>query len=429
MNGGAGRRRDALWLSLFPRSLRFESQLAVRHLRSGGKQTLLTISAVAAAVIIVVFVTALIFGLQRRWTNILTDALPHVTIRVVDPKPTPLATAPRAPSGAISSRIEQSSPQQKNFENWGQVLEVVQALPNVRVVAPVVRGQAFASKGGNPYGVTVIGADPEIQDQVTPVTKNLIAGHYRGLRSDEVVIDYELARDLNVSTGDRIRLTSSTGAVEAFTITGIYSQGQGRGSAYLTLRTAQSLYGLGTAVNVILVKVVDIFRADEVAARIQSLLSYEARSWIQEFPEFLSMLQAQTASAYLISAFSLAASAFAIASILIVSVLQKSKQIGILKSMGARYRQILRAFILEGLGIALMGSSVGAAVGISIVYLLSLIEQPVTRIGQSPEPLFPVAILPFYITLAMLAAIVATVLAALLPARRAARLNPVDVIR
>jgi lipoprotein-releasing system permease protein len=102
----------------------------------------------------------------------------------------------------------------------------------------VVRGQAFASKGGNPYGVTVIGADPEIQDLVTPVTKNLIGGHYRDLQSEEIVIDYELARDLNVSTGDRIRLTSSTGAVEAFTIAGIYSQGQGRGSAYFTLRTA-----------------------------------------------------------------------------------------------------------------------------------------------------------------------------------------------
>jgi lipoprotein-releasing system permease protein len=429
MNGREGRLRDALWLSLLPHSLRFESQLAVRHLRSGGKQTLLTISAVAAGVIIVVFVTALIFGLQRRWTNILTDALPHVTIRVVDPKPMPLATVPGAPAGAVSSRIEQSSPQQKNIENWEQGVEVVQALPNVRVVAPVVRGQAFASKGGNPYGVTVVGADPDIQDQVTPVTKNLIAGHYRGLHSEEIVIDYELARDLNVSIGDRIRLTSSTGAVEAFTIAGIYSQGQGRGSAYITLRTAQSLYGLGTAVNVILVKVVDIFRADEVAARIQALLPHEARSWIQEFPEFLSSLQAQTASAYLISAFSLVASAFAIASILIVSVLQKSKQIGILKSMGARRRQILRTFVLEGLGIALVGSSAGAAVGIAIVYLLSLIEQPVTRVGRPPEQLFPVAILPFYIALAMLAATAATVLAALLPARRAARLNPVDVIR
>jgi lipoprotein-releasing system permease protein len=429
MNGNQGRLSDSRWLFLLPRRLRFESQLAVRHLRSGGRQTLLTISAVAAGVIIVVFITALIFGLQRRWTNILTDALPHVTIRVVDPKPTPLAAVPGIPFGAISSRIEQRAPQERNIENWAQVLEVIQALPNVSVVAPVVRGQAFASKGGNPYGVSVIGADPDIQDRVTPVTKNLVAGHYRGLDSEEIVIDYELARDLNVSIGDRIRLTSSTAAVEVFTIAGIYSQGQGRGSAYITLRTAQSFYGLGTAVNAILVKAVDIFRADEVAARIQALLPYEARSWIQEFPQFLSSLQMQTASAYLISAFSLAASAFAIASILIVSVLQKSKQIGILKSMGARRSQIRRAFVLEGLGIALVGSGAGAAVGISIVYLLSLIAQPVTRVGQPPEQLFPVAILPFYIALAMLAATVATVLAAWLPARRAARLNPVDVIR
>jgi lipoprotein-releasing system permease protein len=429
MNGRERRMHDELWLPLVPRSLRFESQLALRHLRSGGRQTLLTISAVAAGVIIVVFVTALIFGLQRRWTEILTDALPHVTIRVVDPKPVPLAAVPGLPSGAVSSRIEQRAPQEKNIENWAEVLDVVRAIPNVRVVAPVVRGQAFASKGGNPYGVTVVGADPDVQDQVTPVTKNLIAGRYRGLDSEEIVIDYELARDLNVSTGDRIRLTSSTGATEAFTIAGIYSQGQGRGSAYITLRTAQSLYGLGTAVNSVLVKVVDIFRANEVAARIQALLPYEARSWIQEFPQFLSTLQMQTASAYLISAFSLVASAFAIASILIVSVLQKSKQIGILKSMGARRRQVLRAFVLEGLGIALVGSVAGATVGMSIVYLLSLIEQPVTRVGQPPEQLFPVAILPWYIVLAMLAATAATVLAALLPARRAARLNPVDVIR
>jgi len=348
MSGSQSRPHDSRWPTLLPRSLRFESQLAVRHLRSGGKQTWLTISAVAAGVIIVVFITALIFGLQRRWTTILTDALPHVTIRVVDPKPTPLADVLGPASGAVSSRIEQRAPQEKNLENWAQVAEVVRALPNIRIVAPVVRGQAFASKGGNPYGVSVIGADPDVQDQVTPVTKNLVAGHYRGLDSEEIVIDYELARDLNVSTGDRIRLTSSTGAVEVFTIAGIYSQGQGRGSAYITLRTAQSLYGLGTAVNAILVKVVDIFAADEVAARIQALLPYEVRSWIQEFPQFLSSLQMQTASAYLISAFSLAASAFAIASILIVSVLQKSKQIGILKSMGARHSQILRAFILDG---------------------------------------------------------------------------------
>jgi lipoprotein-releasing system permease protein len=420
---------DHTWLALIPRSLRFESQLAVRHLRAGGRQTLLTISAVAAGVIIVVFVTALIFGAQRRWTALLTEALPHITIRVTEPKPTPLADLPGASAGSISSRIEQRAPQEKNLENWARLVEIMQTIPGVRLAAPVVRAQAFASKGGSPFGVTVVGAAPDVQDQVTPVTKNLIAGRYRGLGSEEIVIDYELARDLHVGVGDRMRLTSNTGAVAVFTIAGVYTQGQGRGSAYITLRTAQSLYGLGTAVNAILVKVRDIYSAEQVAERLRALLPYEARSWIQEFPQFLSVLQMQTASTYLISVFSLMASAFAIAAILIVSVLQKSKQIGILKSMGARRRQVLRAFLLEGLGIALVGSVVGAVVGTSIVYLLGLIEQPVTRVGRPPEPLFPVAILPLYIGLAMLSATAATVLAALLPAQRAARLNPVDVIR
>lgn len=105
------------------------------------------------------------------------------------------------------------------------------------------------------------------------------------------------------------------------------------------------------------------------------------------------------------------------------------QQIGILKAIGARRRQILRIFILEGFGIALAGSTVGATIGTLIIYLLGRLEQPAYRPGQPPEQFFPVAILPAYIGVAVGAAIVATVLAAYLPSRRAARLNPVDVMR
>ena len=97
--------------------------------------------------------------------------------------------------------------------------------------------------------------------------------------------------------------------------------------------------------------------------------------------------------------------------------------------MGARRRQILTVFIFEGLGVAVIGSAVGALLGSAIVILLSLFKQPITRVGQTPEQLFPVRIIPFYIAIAILAAIVSTVLAAVLPARRAARMNPVDVMR
>jgi lipoprotein-releasing system permease protein len=281
----------------------------------------------------------------------------------------------------------------------------------------------------NPIGVSITDADPAQQDEISPVTKDLIAGRYVGLASDEVVIDYELAKDLSVSVGDRIRMTSSMGNTESLSIAGIYSRGQGRGGAYVTLRTGQSLFAMGNSVNVVYVKVYELFGADQVADRIQSLVPYEARSWSREFPSFVSSLNVQAASAYLISGFSLIASSFAIASVLIVSVLQKSKQIGILKSIGATRSQILRVFTLEGLAIAFAGSISGAIVGSLIVYLISLPLQRTSRPGHVPDQLFPVAILPVYIFGAMGAAILSTVIAAWFPARRAAKMNPVDVMR
>lgn len=416
-------------LPLIPQKIRFEVMLAVRHLRTGGGQTLLTVGAVASGVIVIIFITSLIFGLQKKLTITLTESLPHVTIRVREPKPAPLSEITGLQSAMSSTQIQQQTPQLKYIDDWQHVVKVVRSIPNVRVAVPAVQGQGFASKGGNPVGVTVVGADPSQQDEVTPVTKNLISGKYIGLASDAVIIDYELAKELNVSIGDRIRISSSTGASDSLTIAGIYSPGRGRGAAYVTLRTGQSLFGVGNSVNVILVKVFRLFGSDEVADRIESLVPYEARSWSREYPSFVSSLKVQSASAYLISIFSLIASSFAISSILIVSVLQKSRQIGILKSIGAKRRQILAIFCFEGLGIALLGSGTGAALGTAIVYLIGLPMQTAVRAGQTPDQLFPVAILPAYIAGAILAAIFSTVIAAWFPARRAARMNPVDVMR
>lgn len=416
-------------LAFVPVKWRFEAKLALRHLLTGGGQTLLTVGAVAAGVIVIVFLTALIFGLRARLTRMLTESIPHVTVRVRDREPVPLSDLEVLNSPLSSSRIEKQAPQLKFIDDWKHAVDVIRTVPNVRIAVPAVQAQGFASRGGNPIGVSITGADPAEQDEVSPVTRDLIAGTYVGLASDQVVIDYELAKDLSVSVGDRIRITSSTGNTDSLMVAGIYSRGQGRGGAYVTLRTGQSLFGMGNSVNVILVKVYELFGSDQVADRIESLIPHEARSWSREFGTFVSSLTAQAASAYLISAFSLIASSFAIASVLIVSVLQKSKQIGILKSMGATRSQILRVFTIEGLVIAIAGSVGGALLGILLVYLTSLPRQATARPGHVPDQMFPVEILPGYIVAAIAAAIVATLIASWFPARRAAKMNPVDVMR
>jgi lipoprotein-releasing system permease protein len=414
--------------------LRFESTLAFRHLRSGGGQTLLTVSAVAAGVVVVIFITSLIFGLRQRISELMTDLLPHITITPRELEPTPLArTSGGEPGGTIiTSRIERISPQRKNIENWPQAVAVIRDLPHVAAVAPAVTGQGFLSRGGRRMGVQVYGADPEALDAVTSVTKYLFTGHYFGLTAEEIVLSYKLTNDLGVTLGDRVRLTSSEGVSDSFLIAGIYDTGQDQafGSrVYLNLRAAQSLFKTGTAVRTILVRTDDFFQADRVANRIAALLPYKVESWMEQTPQTVAGLAAQRAVAFLISGFSLVASAFAIASVLIVSVLQRSKQIGILKSMGAKGRQIQMVFTLEGLGIAIVGATLGAILGSGLVYTFSLWKQPVTRMGGKPESLFPATLAWQVVAAAMLAAIVTTVLAAILPARRAARLDPVQVMR
>src|SRR5262245_39332968 len=232
-------------LAFVPTKWRFEAKLALRHLLTGGGQTLLTVGAVAAGVVVIVFLTSLIFGQRARLTKMLTESIPHVTVRVRDREPVPLSQLEDLNSPLSSSRVEKQAPQLKFIDDWQHVVELIRTVPNVRIALPAVQGQGFASRGGNPIGVSITGADPAQQDEVSPVTPDLIAGTYVGLASDQVVIDYELAKDLSVSVGDRIRITSSAGNTESLMLAGIYSRGQGRGGAYVTLRTGQSMFAMG----------------------------------------------------------------------------------------------------------------------------------------------------------------------------------------
>lgn len=413
--------------------LRFERTLALRHLRSGGGQTVLTVSAVAAGVIVIVFISSLIFGLRLQITEILTDVLPHVTVTVPDENPAPLPPAEVVGPGlAVRRRVERQSRQRKLIEDWPAYLQVIRKIPGVRAAAPAISGQGFLTRGGQQLGVNVFGAEPEQIDAVNPVSKYVYAGKFLGLGPDEIVISKFAANELGVGLGDRVRLTSTLTLSDSFKIVGLYDTGREQriGSrAYLPLRPAQSLYGTGTAVETILVRGEDLFDADRIADRIAALLPLKADSWSRDNPEVVASLEAQSAVTYLVSGFSLLASAFAIASVLIVSVLQRSREIGILKGMGARRRQILVAYLLEGLGIAIIGALLGALLGSGVVWGLAQIKQPTTREGAPPESLFPGVLSPEVIGTAVLSAIISTVIAALLPARRAASLDPVEVIR
>lgn len=404
---------------------RFEFSLATRHLLKGGGQTLLTVAAVASGVIVIIFISSIIFGVRKHISELLTDLLPHIQIQVHEPVAEPLG----GPN--TFSKIEPVQQRDLNIEDWERVMSVVKGLPNVVSVAPAIYDRAFVTRGGKQVGVLVNGADPEDLDKVTRIRKYIVEGRYFGLAIDECVVNYKMIKEIGLRLKDHIRVTSPTGTTQSFRVVGVYDTGSDEDTyrMYITLRAAQSLYGTGRAVRTLLVKTTSLDDADMVADRIMAVTNYDAKSWSREYPQFKSSLGVYNAVAYLVSFFSLIASAFAIASVLIVSVLQKGKQIGILKSIGAKSQQIFSVFLLEGLGISLVGATMGGLLGVGLVRFLTIFKQPVNRPGAVPENLFPSQITPALVGVAMLGAIVATILAAALPARRAARMDPVEVMK
>ncbi|NLO05132.1 MAG: ABC transporter permease [candidate division WS1 bacterium] len=410
----------------------FELRLALRHLIAGGGQTLLIVSGVAMAVTLVVFISCLIGGLQRNLVDTLTGPIAHVSLEAPQRVPRVPDTIPGQPDALVIASRQQRLWQPSTIDQCRCTEAMLRTFDHVTAVAPAVSGQALLTRAGTEKSVRVVASPPRQQDGISRLQDDLIEGNYLRLQNDETVIGYELAQELGVTLQDRVRLTTGAGISETFRIAGIVYTGSSSVDAstvFITLRGGQTLFGTGTLVTTFSVKLDDPFRADDVGDAMAASLDLEVDTWMRQNPQLLTALRAQTSSATMISVFSLIASSFAIASVLVVSVLKRSKEIGILKALGARRRQVLRVFTLEGLMIGISGSLLGGALGSAFVVLIAQIEAPSAVPGVAPRALFPGALIPSIIAGSMIAAVIATVIASVLPARQAADLDPVEVIR
>jgi lipoprotein-releasing system permease protein len=408
----------------------FELKLAARHLLYGRGQTLLTMVAVAVAVVAIVFIQSLISGVKQIILNDLLSSLPDVTVRARDRQPHALAAErPQLADVALFTRVQKQGPKRNEIEGWQGLAAQAARFPHVRAVASVALGNADLVRGEKRIGVAVTGADPGELDRLIGLQQRVVAGNWLQIKPDEIAIGWKLAEEANVQLGDRIRLETPSGSGN-YRLAAILSAND-QLSVYTRLRTAQSLFGLRRNVSRLYLKLDTPFAADDTAQLMGALLPYRVDSWTRENGNILGVFKAQDGTSLLVSLFSLFGSAFAVASVLIISVTQKSKQIGILKSMGAQAGQILRVFTCEALLIGSIGSLLGAVCAYGMIYAVNQIPNAPSAaqpFAQS-DRLFRIDFQPLIYITACVVATLATVLAALLPARRAARLDPVQAIR
>lgn len=401
----------------------FEAIVALRFLREGRLQTLFIIAGVAIGVGVIVFMSALMSGLQANFIRRVLSAQAHIQLLPPQAVTRPLLQAPGVREGAT---IQPPLQRLKSIDQWQTVAAQIARMPEVLVVAPVAGGSALVVRGTASRSVAVAGIDTALYYRIVNLADKLVRGTAR-LGVSDILIGTELALDLGVDVGDKLRLTTAAGTVSTLTIVGLFdlgNKGANERNTFVALRTAQSLLALPGGATSLEVTVRDVYAAEVVAQRITAATGVQADSWIKTGAQFFAAVSAQTTANTAIRFFVGLSVAFGIASVLVVVVVQKSSEIGILRAMGISQGQVLRVFLLQGgllgLGGAVAGSGLGA---------LALLGWAQLARNADGTPLFALTLEPSLFAVALGVATLTGLVAAVAPALRAARLDPVVAIR
>ena len=347
------------------------------------------------------------------------------------------------------------------MEDYEAIIEKVKKAKGVNAAAPFILNQVMLTHGGNAMGVVVRGLDPELEAGVSDLKKNLVQGSLEMLggpakstgkpRRAGIILGKELARRLGVQRDDVVSMVAPASRVtpmglipkiKLFKVVGFFESGMfeyDSNLAFISIYSAQKFFSMKGKVSGIEIRVEDIEQADQVAAEIQQSLGfpYYARDWMQMNKNLFSALRLEKIVMFIILILIILVAAFNIVSTLFMVVMEKNKEIAILKSMGASRSSIMKIFSYQGLIIGIVGTAVGCVGGFTVVpnlnEIVGLIED-LFGITAFPSDVYYLDKIPsdiqyFDSFLIVVFSIVICFLASLYPAWRASRLDPVEGLR
>ncbi len=402
----------------------FEGFVAIRFLKEGMVQTLFIVGGISIGVGVIIFMSALLTGLKANFVNRVLTGQAH--IQVIAPKEVVRPLRQSNVDERVVTILQSPLQRIKSIDQWQSIAEQIARMPLVSVVSPAATGAAIVMRGNASQSVNLIGMEPEFYYNIVPLPDKMVQG-VASLTGEDVLIGTELASNLGVTVGDKINLSSGTGGANTLTLRGIFdlgNKGANTRTVYVAMRSAQSLLGLTGLATVLDVTLKDVYAAETVAQQITAMTQMQADSWIKTNEQFFTAIGAQTTANTAIRFFVALSVGFGIASVLVVSVVQRSSDIGILRAMGIKRNQILRIFLIQGGLLGFGGAVVGACLGGTALALWEMFMR-----NADGTVMFVLQFDAVMFTQALLLATLTGLLAAFAPALRAARLDPVVAMR
>lgn len=332
------------------------------------------------------------------------------------------------------SHITISSYQGINSTEYDNIVKKIGSHPHIESLSPYIQGQVLVKEGNRYFAISLKGIEPTGEVKVTHINQYLIKGKLQDLDTRGVIIGKELASYLGLSLGSNLTMYSPLGKLYNLKIVGIFNSGMydyDLNLIFIHLKTAQEVLGLDDRISAVAVKLDNLYLADKLIPGLSEILGFDyvLKSWTQANQNFFAALKLEKLTMFIILTLIILVASFNIISTLIVMVVEKTKDIGILKTIGMNSGDIRRIFTYEGLIIGTLGTFLGALSGVILCGLLKRYQ-----FIKLPSDIYyidrlPVAIDWTDISLIVLAAMFITVVSTIYPAVKAAKLKPVEALR
>ena len=382
--------------------MRLSWKIAIRFLKSSKRQTLLIILGIAIGVSVQIFIGSLIEGLQVSLIDTTIGSSSHITIVPSDKR--------------------------NFFKDDKNLIDILMSNKEINVVSKSLDSSAFLILDGETYPILFRGMEFENANKIYNFDEKLIKGNLPS-SNGQVILGKDLVEDLELNIGDKLEIIVPGEDIKEVKLAGIYDlKVRAINNSWIvsSLKTSEDILNKKGSLSSIETQVGDVFNADIIAENIEKDLdeNLKTKNWKVENEELLSGLAAQSASSYLIQVFVLLAVLLGIASVLAISVVQKSRQIGILKAMGIKNRNASFIFLFQGLILGTIGSMAGTVLGLSLTYIFSNFVK-----NKDGNSLVPFLLNYKFILISVIIAIIASTLSALIPARKSSKLDPIEVIK
>ncbi len=388
---------------------------------------------VMLGVLTLIGINGIMQGFQQKFLGNILRISPHVTIFDKQLRPSPSILA-RYEDDFVAARVAHETPsdRQLRINRPAEIVRALEQMDGVAGAAGSLVGSAVIAIGSKQLPVDLRGIDPPRQDRVTPVSQYVTQGSYRALAAspDGIILGSGVAAKIGARVGDLISCGSPLGQRLNLKVVALFDAGippVDNSRVYVTLQNAQSLLGKPDIVGRIDVRLYNSDRAPAIAATVERMFGYDAESWQETNANFLALFaQQNTIISFVVGAI-LAVGGFGILAIQIMIVLQKTRDIAILRSVGFHRRDILLGFLLQGAIIALIGAVVGDVLGHYVIVALSKLKTHQEGLVKSET--FLVYDDPRFYWYGAAFALGVGIIASLIPAIRGSRVEPVDVLR